>query len=295
MKTANIFRLLALLLSCCIVSLGHAMTPEELTATLSQAAKGSVSAQVLLGIVYLDGSSGVAADPQRAAHWFERAALQGSAYAESRLAALYESGQGVPRDLKLAADWWRRAAKRGDMGAQLQLGRMYMTGVGMPQDLVEARKWLERSASAGSGEAAYLLSHLYRRGIGGIKDETTADALAARAAYGAYGDANAVLRQIIADFGHTTDRPLSPAAIQDLATDGDTEAQLTLAMHYERGTGGQERNVAAALQWYERAAGRGSVDAMRHLARLLERGTPGIPADPVAAEAWKARAAAAAR
>lgn len=232
----------------------QAMTPEEAASTRVRAEGGDGAAQMLLGIAYLNGDGGLARDGQQAAHWLEMAALQGNSPAAVRLGNLYEEGRAIPQNLKLAADWRRRAAARGDTSAQLQLGRMYLQGLGVDQDLAAARLWLGKAAGAGNGEAAYLLSHLYRHGIGGPSDDGTADRLTAQAAYNAYEEANRFLREVIVDFGHTSDRPLSAKALLDLANHGDIDAQLVLARHYEHGSGGWRRDPVAAAQWYQRAA-----------------------------------------
>lgn len=85
-----------------------------------------------------------------------------------------------------------------------------------------------------------------------------ADKLAARAAYNAYEQADHLLREVIAGFGHTTDRPLPAKALLDLANDGDIEAQLAVAYHFAHGTGGWKRDPAAAAEWYRRAAAAGA-------------------------------------
>lgn len=234
--------------------LAQAMTPEEVASTRTRAEHGDIAAQLLLGIAYLDGDGGLARDGPQAVHWLEMSGLQGNVSAALRLGDLYDEGRVIPQNLKLATDWRRRAAMRGDPIAQLQLGRMYLQGLGIAQDLGAARLWLKKAAEADNGEAAYLLSQLYRHAIGGPGDVQTADKLTAQAAYNAYGEANWHLRDIIGSFGHTSDRPLSAQALQDLANDGDIEAQLELARHYERGTGGCPRDPATAAQWYQRAA-----------------------------------------
>jgi TPR repeat protein len=76
-----------------------------------------------------------------------RSAQRGSAFYQTYLGYMYESGQGVPQDYALAAAWYYRAAQQGDARAQYFLGMLYDKGKGVPLDYVEAHKWLNLSTS----------------------------------------------------------------------------------------------------------------------------------------------------
>lgn len=78
-----------------------------------------------------------------------KAAEQGNAEAQRKLAGLYEKGQGVPQDYVQAASWYRKAAEQGDAIAQRSLGTLYQKGQGVPQDYSEAYFW---GAVAASGK-----------------------------------------------------------------------------------------------------------------------------------------------
>lgn len=69
--------------------------------------EGDVPAQELVGMMYLFGpvffGNDVAADPARAANWFQAAALNGSAKGQFVLAQMYRTGVGVPADAARAA------------------------------------------------------------------------------------------------------------------------------------------------------------------------------------------------
>lgn len=81
---------------------GVALGAESLTVIAAAAEHGANASQVLLAVAYLNGSGALVPDPARAAYWFERAAIQGNAYAEGRLGDLYAQGLGVPRNQTLA-------------------------------------------------------------------------------------------------------------------------------------------------------------------------------------------------
>lgn len=268
---------------------GFAMNPQELSMTRQAAENGSASAQVLLAIAYLNGDAGLAKDGKLAAQWFERAALQGSGYAEGRLADLYADGIGVAKNLKIAADWRERAARRGNVDAQFKLGQMYLEGTGVAPDRQRARSWLQSAAEEGNREAAYLLARMYREGLGGPEDQAMADHWLYKSALGGYGAAEDMLSWI-KSFGHTYDKTVSHEAVRRLAEDGDAEAQYQLGLRYYLGKGGEKRDLPQAVRWFERAAAQGQVMAMRNLAQILGRGEHGLPADPRAAKVWSERA-----
>ncbi|MDO8703890.1 MAG: tetratricopeptide repeat protein [Sulfuricaulis sp.] len=58
---------------------------------------------------YADGR-GVAANPLKAAEWYEKAATRGIAEAANSLGRLYENGIGVSADREKAIEWYYRAA-----------------------------------------------------------------------------------------------------------------------------------------------------------------------------------------
>ena len=268
---------------------GFAMNPEELAMTRQAAESGSASAQVLLAIAYLNGDANLVKNPRFAAQWFERAALQGNAYAEGRLADLYAEGNGVDWNLKVAADWRERAARRGNVDAQFKLGQMYLEGMGVIQDRERAREWLQSAAEDGHREAAYLLARMYREGLGGAEDQAMAEHWLYKSAVRGYAAAEDLLGWI-KSFGHTYDKTVSREALRRLAEDGDAEAQYQLGLRCYLGKGGEKRDLPQAIKWFERAAVQGQLMAMRNLAQILARGENGLPADPQAAKSWAERA-----
>jgi len=75
--------------------------PESL---VEKAEGGDPQAQFELAKV-LDAGLGVKSDPQKAAEWYYKAAIQGHADAADFLATLYAEGIGVPRDSVFAGSW----------------------------------------------------------------------------------------------------------------------------------------------------------------------------------------------
>jgi TPR repeat protein len=56
-----------------------------------------------------------------------------------------------------AFTWYQRAAEQGDAGAQSALAYMYAYGLGVPQNLPEAFRWAKNAADRGNAQARQLL------------------------------------------------------------------------------------------------------------------------------------------
>jgi TPR repeat protein len=105
-------------------------------------------------------------DASEAAKWYQNAAEQGDANAQSNLGWLYFKGQGVSQSNKEAVKWYRKAAEQGDAAAQSNLGWMYETGKGVPQDAENAVKWYREAAKQGYAAAQSNLGAMYGNGKG---------------------------------------------------------------------------------------------------------------------------------
>jgi localization factor PodJL len=128
---------------------------------LSQAAeKGQAVAQYRLGTLYERGQ-GVAADPAKAAHWYEMAANQGNRKAMHNLAVSYASGaNGGKKNMAEAARWFAKAAALGLSDSQFNLAVLYERGDGVPQSLLDAFKWYSIAATAGDSESKQRMNVL---------------------------------------------------------------------------------------------------------------------------------------
>ena len=123
---------------------------------MNAAMSGDVKAMYNLGLMYAEGSLGEP-DADKAAEWFESAALEGFAYAQTSLAGILY-GRG---DVESAAEWYRKAAEQGEPTAMYNLGAFGISGM-MEMDDREAMDLLVRAASAGVQEAVELLSRITR-------------------------------------------------------------------------------------------------------------------------------------
>lgn len=130
-----------------------AATAQVDLALLAKANAGDPAAQVLMGDNSCAAGIKAAQDPTQlaeyykvAAAWYRKAAEQGSAAGQVRLAALYRDGKGVEHDLVKAAEWYRKAADQGDASAQGTLGVLYSMGQGVAQSYPDAYFWFDLAA-----------------------------------------------------------------------------------------------------------------------------------------------------
>ena len=137
-----------------------ALAPLDRLSALAE--KGNASAELLIGLKYLEGGHSDA----QAAHWLERASDHGNAVAQNALGALYQSGRGVGADPAKATRLYLAAAGQGNRHAMSNLAVLYAgAGQGM-KDYTEASRWFERSASLGYVDAQFNLAVLFERGDG---------------------------------------------------------------------------------------------------------------------------------
>lgn len=125
--------------------------PEAVRLLTQAAEKGQAVAQYRLGTLYERGQ-GVAADPAKAARWYEMSATQGNRKAMHNLAVSYASA-GPKKNMAEAARWFAKAAALGLSDSQFNLAVLYERGDGVPQSLLDAYKWYSIAAAAGDAES----------------------------------------------------------------------------------------------------------------------------------------------
>jgi TPR repeat protein len=175
---------------------------------IENANAGHVSAQRLLGVMYMVGA-GVPKDPEREYQWFLRAADQGDALAIYSLGLCHKNPQDRLRfDLDKAQQyisqaaemgvahaqltlfdmhakqkkpeeglaWLIKSAEQGRLQAQYQLARWYAGKLSpkVPVDQAEAFAWTKRAADNGYIEALLDLATRYETGLGTDKNRASA-------------------------------------------------------------------------------------------------------------------------
>lgn len=81
-------------------------------------------------------------------------AQEGNVSAQSVLGTLYLEGQGTAQNVDEARKWFRRAALKGDSSAQFNLAVMHFNGKGGPRDDLMAYKWMLVAWNNGNRTAA---------------------------------------------------------------------------------------------------------------------------------------------
>ncbi|MES1202549.1 MAG: tetratricopeptide repeat protein, partial [Pseudomonadota bacterium] len=129
------------------------------------AARGDRSAQYQLALQRFDDSL-----PAQAVALLRRAAEQGSAMAQYRLAKAYERGEGVPVNKQQARRWTEKAAFAGNAKAMHDLGVYMASGLGPALNEAEAFKWFKRAAELGVSDSQFNVALMYLQGRGAEPD-----------------------------------------------------------------------------------------------------------------------------
>lgn len=105
-------------------------------------------------------------DIPRAVKWYEKAADAGCPRAHWELAKMYLAGECVPRDLVRYVEHLQEAAELGNPDAQAALGSEYSTGFIMPRDLELSYRWFRSAAEQGVPKAKFAVGHFLAKGVG---------------------------------------------------------------------------------------------------------------------------------
>jgi TPR repeat protein len=168
-----------------IAELGMNCTLKKPTATedcpkaramIEEGAKaGDPQFEEMLGQSYMSGTLGVPKDPAQGFVWTRKAAEQGLASSQSRLAFDYSFGMGVEQDEAKAIEWYRKAAEQGDTMAASQLADDYENGKGVARDPAQAFHWYLKVADEGIlTDAQYKVAAAYAFGRGTPRDNVKA-------------------------------------------------------------------------------------------------------------------------
>lgn len=102
---------------------------------LAEAKAGSIEAEYLLGLSYLQGTTGLERNNAKAHAHLKRAADAGNKHAAELVAGLYAKGNGIAQDMNQAFHYYTQA---DSCEAALQLARMYANGLGVERNLEKA-------------------------------------------------------------------------------------------------------------------------------------------------------------
>lgn len=135
------------------------MASKHMLRTLKSARAGDAECQYRLGLIYLEGGEGLAANAKTAYLWLNRAATHGYRDAWCTIAERIEPA-AANGDAQLAT-WYEMAARDGSLTAAAKLGALLLKQAGGQHEILStAMTWLEHAANAGCGEACYELGRL---------------------------------------------------------------------------------------------------------------------------------------
>lgn len=211
-------------------------------ATLEKAAfSGDAQAKFELGRAYFHGR-GVSKDVQKSVGLLRDAASQGNVEAMDASGYLYTVGEGVPKDEVLACEWFRKGAEAGFPKAQLHLGLMLRQGKTIELSNEESLKWIHSAADGGFPEAKAVLGRLY----------------------------------FLGDGLQTKDPAKAIPFLREAAAAGDPICENMMGVAC-RDNAGTEEDLAAAEEWFRKAAKQNNAKAQSNLAHLLGADSPKSP------------------
>jgi len=200
-------------------------------------------------------------DPVEAAKWLRKAAIAGSAQAQSVFAFLLDNGIGLTKDVNQAVIWFRKAAEQGDATAQSNLGYHYDAGIGVEQSDFEALKWFTKAAEQGNPAAQVNLGLKLLRGEGINKDERAAFQWFKLAAERGIRDAQYQLGVLLKEgSGTKVDWKAAREWLREAADQGHSGAQFRLGIMLMEGQGGGV-DVISGLKWLYIAVSNGNAEA----------------------------------
>lgn len=256
---------------------------------LRAAERGSPAAHRRLGVAALKRGDIAQGWPliEAAAAGDDRAAL-------SLFAIAMEQGQmGLDADPKRALSLFRRAAELGNTSAMRRLARAWREpSLGLQANPGRAEAWYLSAVMLGDRNAASELAELYLSATPGFEG-TPKEGYALLQELVADGVAGARVRQasaLLLGQGIEADAAQAMALLRGMEAEGNSAAGFRLGQVHEFGQGGMAIDLSQARRHYRRAAKAGHLDAMDFYARALYSGRGG-ERDRAAAVQWWERAA----
>jgi len=127
---------------------------------IDAAKSGNNLAQYTLGINFLTSRDNI--NKKMGLIWLTKAAQNGNAQAQFKLANMYATGSGVESDQEKAKDFYTSAAQQDFPPAMLSLAEIAQK----EGDLQQAKEWFTRAAERGSHDAQLALAQIYKEGKG---------------------------------------------------------------------------------------------------------------------------------
>lgn len=267
-------------------------SPERTAAAekyLTRAAEaGMAEAQTSLGTFYEKASAKQNdAEAKKAFAWYTKAAEQGHAPGQYRLAECYRYGRGTPLSYTKAEEWYHKAEIQDDAEATFALAELYLEGLIASVDKAKSYELFIKSARLGHARGQCYAGDIYSNGLTGEKDYALAAEWYEKSARQGYKMGQTYLGELYFH-GRVPSAPadLSKAAywFKEAVAQKEPLAMAYLSQMYYNGLGGlrPDQEEAARLMKASAEAGCGLGKAM--VAFSYEHGgDTGFPKDPVKA------------
>ena len=189
---------------------------------------------------------------------FEKAANMGSVKAKLRLGELYMAGSGCAKDESKGRMLMEEAANNGLVEAMISIG-----------ELEDGRKWFRKAMEAGDFRSRLRFAETWRKNLADAEADDLK--LVERIYLETIKDEQGIIDRIQdGDFELDKSGRFKSLNNTRIARWYVVIACLGLGDIMENGLGGQEKNLVAALDYYERAGRLGRGDALR-IRSILER------------------------
>lgn len=185
-------------------------------------------------------------------------ARSGNAYAQYKLACIYQNRGLEPENMRKCIEWFTKSAEQDFDSAQYKLGLCYYDGKGVAQDFPTALSWFRKAAAHGHQSAMYYVGRCYARGEGVEADTVEAKRW--------YDDAIDIEKNELTPYQKQLNAN-AVAIVRKEAEKGDPYAQYFLGLIYEDGKY-VERNLEKAKEWFAKAAAQGHNKAKEHFDAL---------------------------
>ncbi len=222
----------------------------------------------LIATYWEQGIKGFRQNLNAAFHYYQTSAEAGHPKAMAQVALWYELGKGVPENPVQAEEWYWRSWQGNDPDSLYNRGQCYLRGVGgLPQDIPRATDCFTRSANLGCPEAMFSLSKL-------CTDSAQVNVWLRKAAELGHSSSMMILAFRLAS-GMGCLQNLAEAnqwyrkSYQGESGEPETaEHFYHLGLCFEQGNGEVNKNLALAIDCYQKSASRGCSLAKYQLAIL---------------------------
>lgn len=215
---------------------------------------------------------------KKALIWYLKAAEQGNAIAQSKVALFYHDGIHVPLDHTKAFEWYQKAVKENVAESQFGLALLYAHSNKIAEDIEKSKYWLEKAAAQGYAPALFSLAYDYQGNYGDDESQKKGLELFKKLANTESQNSEYAVRSYYAlafmyydGYGTESDYQQSAYWYQKAAEQGHNAAQLELGRMYARGEGVKQSHEEA-IKWYTKAANQGNTLAQTGLAWMYYNG-----------------------